>query len=107
MVGECLDGACGMSDGVSLREFLEGELREIRASIDRLVERVGVQNGRVTKLELEVEAARVRGEERERARVEAGRVAEETAKRTATLVSVVISLVGVLVSVVALWARGQ
>lgn len=98
------------SDGqVSLREYLGERLDRlavdvagVREMVEALVDRVGAQNGRVSKLEMLVEVGKVRDEERERARQEAARVAAETAKRAATTRATLISLVGLLLSALAM-----
>lgn len=99
-----------MTDGqVTLREHIDTRidgvlerLEAVGAQLATLVDRVGVQNGRVSKLEMASEVYRVRDEERERARAEAARVAERTAKRHATLISTAISLAGLLISALAM-----
>ena len=109
LVGDC--GVCAMTDGqVTLREHIDtridGVIERIEAlagQVGALVDRVGIQNGRVSKLELLSEVGKVRDEERERARQEAARIAAETAKRAATTRATIISLAGLLLSAVGMW----
>lgn len=99
-----------MTDGhVTLKEHLDGridavidQLSVLSGQVGELVRRVGVQNGRVNKLELAAEIVRVRDDEREHARQEAARIAAEAAKRQAALISTLISLGGLLVSAIAM-----
>lgn len=109
------DEAAAMESAtISLRAYLDerfsrlGEdMTAVREAVDGLSAKVAIQNGRVNKLEMAHAVLIAREEEREKAAKQAASIAESTAKRHATLISTVISLLGVLVSVVALWARGQ
>ena len=100
-----------MTDGhVTLREHIDtridGVIERIEAlagQVGALVDRVGVQNGRVSKLELLSEVMRVRDEERQHAAQVAASVAAETAKRAATARATIISLAGLLLSALAMW----
>lgn len=99
-----------MSEGVTLKEHIDGRVDDVLQKIEdvthavrALAARVGVQNGRVTKLEIAAAVDGAREEERERARREAARIAAETAKRAAGTIATLISLVGLVLTAIALF----
>ena len=100
-----------MSDGaIPLREHLDlrfqdvlAKLHDVTLALHELTNRVGIQNGRVNKLEMAAAVDVARDEERERARREAARIAAETAKRAAGTIATLISLVGLVLTAIALF----
>lgn len=99
-----------MPDVVPLREHLDlrfqdvlCKLHDVTLALHALTDRVGLQNGRVNKLELAAAVDIAREDERERARREVARVAAESAKQAATVRATLISLAGLALSAVAMW----
>ena len=109
IAGDC--GVCAMSDGaIPLREHLDlkfqdllTKLHDVTLALHALADRVGVQNGRIGKLEVAAAVDMAREEERERARQEAARIAADTAKAAATSRATLISLAGLALTALALF----
>jgi len=100
-----------MSDSpITLREHMDlrfqdvlSKLGDVTLALHALGDRVGVQNGRVAKLELLSAVDQARDEERQKAAAEAARIAAQTAKRAASTIATAISLAGLVLTAIALF----
>lgn len=100
-----------MSDSpITLREHMDlrfqdvlVKLHDVTMAMHALADRVGHQNGRVSKLEIAAAVDMARDEERQKAAAEAARIAAQTAKRAASTIATAISLAGLVLTAIALF----